>query len=55
MLVNWLLVVSERVGVLIYGPWCLYMGWDFRLEDGVFVYGMECYKRDRVLLHGMGC
>ena len=31
------------------------MGWDVRLEDGVFVYGMECYKRDSLLLHVMGC
>ena len=35
-------VVSEWVGVLIYGLWSLYMGWGVRLEDGVFVYGMEC-------------
>ena len=34
--------VSERVGVLIYGIGCLYMGWGVLLEDGVFVYGMEC-------------
>ena len=34
--------VSERVGLLIYGIGCLYMGWGVGLEDGVFVYGMGC-------------
>ena len=34
--------VSERVGVLIYGIGCWYMGWCVGLEDGVFVYGLEC-------------
>ena len=34
--------VSERVGVLIYGIGCFYMGWGDPLEDGVFVYGMGC-------------
>ena len=24
------------------GLGCLYMGWGVRLEDGLFVYGMEC-------------
>ena len=33
---------SERIGVLIYGIGCLYMGWGDRLEDVVFVYGMGC-------------
>ena len=28
--------------MLKYGIECLYMGWCVRLEDGVFVYGMEC-------------
>ena len=34
--------VSERVGVLIYGIGCLYMGWGVRLEVGVFVYDIGC-------------
>ena len=34
--------VIERVGVLIYRIGCLYMGYGVRLEDGVFVNGMEC-------------
>ena len=34
--------VSERVEVLIYGIGCLYKGWGVRLEDRVFLYGMEC-------------
>ena len=38
------------------------MGWGVSLEDGVFVYGMECLYtgwsggiRDGLLLIGMGC
>ena len=31
------------VGVLIYGFGCLYIGCGVRLEDGVFVNGMEFY------------
>ena len=34
--------VSEQVGVLKYGIGCLFMGDGVRLEDGVFVYGMDC-------------
>ena len=34
--------VSERVGVLIYGIGCLYMGWGVRLEDRVLVTRMGC-------------
>ena len=34
--------VSERVGVLIYGIGCLYMGWGVCIWDRVLVNGMEC-------------
>ena len=33
--------VIDRVGLLIYGIGCLYMGWCVPFEDGLFVYGME--------------
>ena len=40
--------VSERVGALIHGIRCLYMGWGVRLEDGVCIW-------DGVLVNGIGC
>ena len=35
--------VSERVGVIIYGIGCLYMGWSVSIRDGLLVYGLGCY------------
>ena len=34
--------VSECVGVVIYGSWCLFMGWGVCIWDGVLVNGMGC-------------
>ena len=43
------------VGGLIYGIGSLYIGWDVRLEDGVFVNERECYYMGWSISIWAGC
>ena len=41
--------------LLVYRMGCYYMGWDVRLEDGVFVYRWGVSVRDGVFVYTMRC